>query len=105
MQNRLGQYVPERETLAAGIHVVNKELHIFRYYQNCVPEGDKLYWLDDVEPKVLQANRPTPPFSGGVFIVIIRCHLPKKSSTNSYACASEAPSLLSSDTNSLISSL
>ncbi|MGN0641429.1 MAG: hypothetical protein ACI4JT_10830 [Oscillospiraceae bacterium] len=57
MQNRLGEYVPEGETLAAGIHVVNKELHIFRYYQNCVPEGDKLYWLDDVEPKVLQATK------------------------------------------------
>lgn len=59
MQNRLGEYVPEGETLAAGIHVVNKELHIFRYYQNCVPKDDKVYWyyLDDVEPKVLQATK------------------------------------------------
>ncbi len=54
MKERLEKHIPEGETLLAGIHCVNKEPHIFRYYQNSVPHEDKVYQLDDAEPKVLQ---------------------------------------------------
>ena len=57
MQERLGKHIPEGETLVAGIHCVNNELHVFRYYQNSVPHEDKIYKLDDVEPKVLQVAK------------------------------------------------
>ena len=57
MKERLGLYIPEGEALLAGIHCVNKELHILRYYQNSIPHEDKVYHLDDVEPKVLQVAK------------------------------------------------
>lgn len=57
MKERLGKYIPDGETLLAGIHCVNKELHVFRYYQNSVPHEDRVYKLDDVEPKVLQVAK------------------------------------------------
>lgn len=57
MKDRLGNYIPEGETLLAGIHCVNKELHIFRYYQNSVPHEDRVFKLEDVEPKILQVSK------------------------------------------------
>lgn len=57
MKVRLGQYIPKGETLLAGIHCVNKELHVFRYYQNGVAHEDKVYQIDDVEPKVLKVAK------------------------------------------------
>lgn len=57
MKDRLGKYIPEGETLVAGIHCVNKELHIFRYYQNSVPHEDRVFKLEDVEPKILQVSK------------------------------------------------
>lgn len=57
MKERLETCIPEGEALLAGIHCVNKELHVFRYYQNCVPHEDKLYKLEDVEPRILQVAK------------------------------------------------
>lgn len=57
MKVRLEKHIPEGETLLAGIHCVNKELHVFRYYQNSVRREDKVYQIDDAEPKVLQVAK------------------------------------------------
>lgn len=32
MKECLGKYVPDGETLTAGIHCITKELHIYNYY-------------------------------------------------------------------------
>ncbi len=57
MRERLGVYLPVGETLLAGVHCVNKESHMFRYYPNSVPHEDKIVKLEDVEPKILKVSK------------------------------------------------
>ena len=45
MEERLGKHIPEGETLLAGLHCVNKELHVVRYYQNSAPYINEYVYL------------------------------------------------------------
>lgn len=57
MEERLGKHIPEGETLLAGIHCVNKELQVLRYYQNSAPYDDKVVRIEDAETNVLQVKK------------------------------------------------
>lgn len=57
MRERLGRYISEGEDLIAGIHCITKELHIFRYYKNCVPQEDDIKYAGDKFPSILQVAK------------------------------------------------
>lgn len=57
MKDTLGKYVPSGETLLAGIHCINKELHTSSYFRNCLPLGDYIVLVESDEENVLEVKK------------------------------------------------
>lgn len=57
MKERLEKYIPDGETLTAGIHCITKELHIYNYYLNAIVADNMLVGAADTEERVLRVKK------------------------------------------------
>lgn len=71
MEERLGKHIPEGETLLAGVHCVNKELQVLRYYQNSAPYINKYVYLRDIGHCFKLSDIETCEFKKGLFEEIV----------------------------------